>query len=219
MKDTLILFDVNGTIIEKDKETDIAYVIAVKKLFNNEKAFDGVDNTARSDLDVFHEITENLGVPYSDDLWAKFNKIYVEELKKIESKPIWRENRNVKRFIADLVEKEYPITLITGELEIGAEYKLTKVGVWDYFKTGGFGEDARTRFETAEVAVKRAEEQYGVKFERMVLIGDTILDVETADHVGAEIISVKSESIDPEKLKEAGSKLIIDDFNELRGRF
>ena len=58
-------------------------------------------------------------------------------------------------------------------------FKLKILGIWEFFDTGGFGEDGLKRFEIAEVALSKAKEYYKDDFKDIYVIGDTILDIKT----------------------------------------
>ncbi len=211
----LILFDVNGTLIKRDSRTDLPYEYAVNELLSIENSLEGVNTSARSDVDVLMEILEKRGLEYTDKLWNKFMTLYMKQLEAYKSTDVWRENSTAVEFVTKLADAGYPLALITGELSIGAKYKLTKLGVWQYFPTGGFGEDGLKRFEIADKAVDNSIKHFGHEFENIFLIGDTILDIKTARHLGAKVISITTGSNTREELAECNPDYLIDDFQEL----
>ncbi|MTI69232.1 MAG: hypothetical protein FH751_03110 [Firmicutes bacterium] len=215
----LIFFDINGTIVKRDDRTDIPYKRAINNLLNVENAMDGVDTSARSDKDVFKEVLEIHNETFSEDKWKEFLNVYEENLKEFKESDVWRENVDSKAFIDKLYKTEHKLSLITGELSIGAKYKLEKLGVFKYFPTGGFGEDGLKRFDIAETALKKAKKLYGEDFNEMYIIGDTILDIKTARHLGAKVISITTGSNTKDELKELNPDYIIDSFKEIQNLF
>lgn len=215
MKKVLVFFDINGTIIKRDSRTDIPFSEAVDEFLNIENGMEGVDTSARSDKDVFIEVLGKNNRIFSSELWEKFLKIYENKLEKFKETDVWRLNADADKYIKYLYEKGYALSLITGELSLGAEYKLKKIGVWKYFSAGGFGEDGLKRFEIAESALKKSKEFYGVDFEKLYIIGDTTLDIKTARHLGAKVISITTGSHSREKLKENNPDWIIDKFADI----
>ena len=211
----LILFDINGTLIKRDSRTDLPYEYAVNELLSIENGLQGVNTSARSDVDVMMEILQKHNVEYTEALWEQFFKLYIKQLKEFKPSDAWRENGTAVSFVTKLAEKNYPLALITGELGIGAEYKLKKLGIWQHFATGGFGEDGLGRFEIADTAVKCAKERFNREFDKIFLIGDTVLDIKTARHIGASVISITTGSNTREELQELSPDYIIDDFTEL----
>lgn len=84
-------------------------------------------------------------------------KEYKEQLENFKTSDVWRENADACSFIEKLSNTNHKLSMITGELKIGAEYKLEKIGVWQHFPTGGFGEDGLKRFDIADTAFAKAK--------------------------------------------------------------
>jgi phosphoglycolate phosphatase-like HAD superfamily hydrolase len=213
----LIFFDINGTIIERDERTDIPFGEAVKNLIHKDDPMAGVDTSARSDKDVLLEILDKYNLPFSEALWQEFLIKYKEQLEIYKTTDVWRDNVDAVEFIKWLSTTKHHLSLITGELSIGAQYKLEKIGVWQYFSTGGFGEDGLKRFDIAESALTKAKALYD--YDRIIVIGDTILDIQTARHINAEIISITTGSHSKEMLMTLNPDYIIDEFSEVKHKF
>lgn len=216
---SIIFFDINGTIIKRDARTDIPYGEAINELLNVEDGMKGVDTSARSDKDVFMEVLDNHGLEFSEEKWKSFLNIYKEKLEIFKTTDVWRENADSVSFIEKLSKTNHKLSLITGELNMGAQYKLEKLGIWKYFPTGGFGEDGLRRFDIAETALKKAQEVYGDVFKDIYVIGDTLLDIRVARHLGAKIISITTGSNTREELITGNPDYIIDSFKEIEKLF
>lgn len=212
----LFFFDINGTLIERDARTDLPFSHAVDLLLNSENAMEGVDTSARSDHDVFKEVLEINNKTYTEELWSEFLALYKTQLEAFKDTDVWRLNVDALDFVKYLHNKNYHLALITGELSLGAQYKLEKLGLWQYFKTGGFGEDGLKRFEIADAAVKKAHKTFDKDYDEMIIIGDTVLDIQTARHINATAISITTGSHSKEKLKSMSPDEIIDCFEPLK---
>lgn len=215
----LIFFDINGTIIERDSRTDLPYEYALNKLLKVDHSMAGVNTSARSDKDVFMEVLANFKLDFSETLWTTFVGLYKEQLEIFKSTDVWRENVDAKSFIERLSKTQDYLSMITGELSLGAAYKLEKLGVWHYFPTGGFGEDALTRFGIAEAALAKARLHYGLDFDEIIVIGDTLLDIQTARHIGAKVISITTGSNSRQELESENPDHLIDRFEEIEHLF
>lgn len=215
----LIFFDINGTLIKRDSRTDLPYLHAVDIFLNVENGMDGVNTSARSDKDVFIEVLEKYNHSFSEDKWNAFLKVYEEQLEKFKLSDVWRANADAVEFVDKLKETNHKLSLITGELSTGARYKLSKIGLWDNFSTGGFGEDDLTRFGIADRALEKAKELFNNDFDEIFIIGDTILDIKTARHLGAKVISITTGSNTREELLEEKPDYIIDKFSEIEELF
>lgn len=215
----LIFFDINGTIIKRDSRTDIPYQKAIELFLNVENGMEGVNTSARSDKDVFMEVLSNFVETFTEEKWAAFLKIYEEQLEAFKTTDVWRSNVDAVTFIEKLAETDHKLSLITGELSIGARYKLEKINVWHHFPTGGFGEDDLTRFGIADKALEKAKALYGDDFDEIYIIGDTLLDIRTARHLGAKVISITTGSNTKEELLAENPDYIIDRFEEIEHLF
>lgn len=216
---SLIFFDINGTIIKRDERTDIPYQNAINLFLDIQNAMTGVDTSARSDKDVFIEVLDKFDQDFTEEKWISFLKLYEEQLEDFKTTDVWRENADALAFIEKLSKTDHKLSLISGELRIGAQYKLEKIGVWKYFPTGGFGEDGLRRFDIADIALIKAKELYGNTYDNIFVIGDTCLDIRTARHLGAKVISITTGSHSREKLMGESPDYIIDSFKEIENLF
>lgn len=217
--DTLILFDINGTLITRDARTDLPYAAAVNALFGVTYAMEGVDTSARSDKDVFMEVCGRQGHEFTPEKWETFLTLYTGELKRYAGTDVWRANADAVPFVRRLWNRRYALALISGELSVGAAYKLRKIGIWDCFLAGGFGEDGLRRFDIADRALEKVRETTGRSYETLYVIGDTVLDIETARHLGARSIAVTTGSHSREKLLAASPDHCVDRFAEAEPLF
>lgn len=216
---SLIFFDINGTIIKRDSRTDLPYEYAVNKLINSDNSMKGINTSARSDKDVFYEVLSNFNIEFSENLWDQFLILYKEQLEIFTDSDVWRENADAIQFIKKLSKTSHLLSMITGELSIGAKYKLKKLGIWKYFNTGGFGEDGLKRFDIADSAYEKAVKLYGNSFDNIYVIGDTLLDIKTAKHLNAKIISIATGSNTWNELKKLSPDYLINEFKEIEYLF
>ncbi|WP_202709959.1 HAD family hydrolase [Sporosalibacterium faouarense] len=215
----LIFFDINGTIIKRDDRTDIPYQKAINTFLKVEDGMNGVNTSARSDKDVFIEVLGKYNQNFTNEKWDDFLKVYEEQLETFKFTDVWRENADAKSIISKLSKTNHKLALITGELSLGARYKLEKIGVWKYFPIGGFGEDGLKRFDIAETALNKTKKLYDCNFENIFIIGDTILDIKTARHLGAKVISIATGSNTKEELVAEKPDYIINEFAEIEHLF
>ena len=211
----LIFFDVNGTLIQRDKNTDNSFENAADILLNTNNSMKTIDTSGRSNRDIFNEILNKHDRSFNHKLWENFLKIYKKELEKSKNTNIWRKNTDILSFLKKLESSDYKLGLITGELEVGAKFKLKKVGLWKYFPVGGFGDDSKTRIGIAKSALRKAENFYKTSFDKIYVIGDTINDIECGKSIKAKTISITTGAHSLEKLKSKNPNLIINNFKSL----
>lgn len=213
--ETMIFFDINGTLIARDERTDIPYALAVGEIIGQKNVMKGIDTSSRSDRDVFLEILHRFRVDYDEKLWDSFLEIYRLKLEEYRSTDVWRPNVDALDFIAFLQELPVHLGLISGELQLAARYKLEKLGIWDHFAVGGFGEDGLRRFDIAEIALKKAELHFATRFQQVYIIGDTVQDIKTARHLGAKAIAIATGSNSRDDLSALRPDFLINRFAEL----
>lgn len=100
------------------------------------------------------------------------------------------------------------VGLGTGNIREGARVKLERVGLFSKFNFGGFGDDHELRPELIRAGADRGAQQLGVKREdaRVVIIGDTPKDVFAALAIGAECIGVGTGAHGIDELRDVGAK-------------
>src|SRR5262249_45889233 len=77
----------------------------------------------------------------------------------------------------------------------------------ELFDFGGFGCDAEDRIELLRIGAERGARKLGLDLDgcRVVVIGDTPLDVAAALAIGAECIGVGTGGVEPAELAPAGA--------------
>lgn len=215
----LLLFDINGTIVARDERTDLPYYEAIDACFNLTNGMAGIDNSARSDQDVFREVLAKHNIAYDDAHWQNFLDVFEQKLDKYQDSDIWRPNVDAVSFIEKLAASPHQLAIVSGELAIAAQYKLEKVGVWQFFQCGGFGDDGLTRLSIAQKALKKAAARFGNGFSNVYIIGDTLLDIATARQLGAKVISITTGANSRAELAQQQPDYLIDRFSELDSLF
>lgn len=98
----------------------------------------------------------------------------------------------VRPLLEYLRRRDYPMALLTGNMEITARRKLDVFGLNEFFPVGGFGSDCADRNRLGRVALERACRHYERRFETrdVWIIGDTPRDIEAANALGAKALAV-----------------------------
>lgn len=106
------------------------------------------------------------------------------------------------------------VGLLTGNFVRGARIKLGHFSLWDRFVLGAFGDDHVDRRDLVPVAIKEAE-GLGLVPARVVVIGDTPLDIDCAHAHGATAVAVATGSYSREALMNAGADIAVETLAEL----
>jgi len=106
------------------------------------------------------------------------------------------------------------MALATGNLERGARLKLAVHGLDRYFETGGFGSDASRREAVIAAAIAKAEAHYGIRFQRVSVIGDTPQDVVCARANKVHSVGVATGPFGVDALQQSGAALVFADLSD-----
>lgn len=107
---------------------------------------------------------------------------------------------------------EVRLGVATGNIERGAQIKLARAGLAQHFGFGGYGCDSSSRPALVAAAIRRAGVSEG---DRVVVVGDTVLDIEAAQANGALCVAVTTGGDERATLEAAGADVVIDRLAEV----
>jgi len=207
VNDALVLFDIDGTLIDAGGAGRAAIHAAFGDVFGvSAEALRStrVPFAGRTDPVIFRSIAAALGLgdgPYHRYLDA-LHDAYYRRLAELLERPDPR--RRVLPGVRALLDAlsarpRTHVGLLTGNLERGARAKLSALGLAGYFEDGGFASDSEDRREIARIAAERIARRIGAPVSpgRTVVIGDTALDVDCARANGFRCIAVGTGGADP----------------------
>ena len=195
MSMTLILFDIDGTLVSTGFAGGDAMGRAFEEIHGVADAFAGIEMSGKTDPAILREAWESAGIdPAERDLQA-FHDGYVRHLQdtlKESDRP-----RHLKPGLPGLLDaiatsEDVVLGLLTGNFVTGAHLKLESFGILHYFRIGAYGSDNEDRKALVQVAQLRAR-QYCVTYiapERTFVIGDTPRDVDCARAHGVRAVAV-----------------------------
>lgn len=209
MKPTVLLFDVDGTLVT----TCGAGRRAVERAFelrHGTKEVLSFSFAGMTDKAIVRNALLALGRKFATetDLQAEMEAtllFYLDVLAEEVSRTRIRIHDGMERAmdVAD-ERKDVALGLGTGNIRKGAEIKLGSVGIFDRFSFGGFGDDSIERPPILMAGARRGADKLGVPIEdcRIVVIGDTPKDVAAAKAIGADSIAVATGMHDVADLKQ-----------------
>jgi len=220
----LVLFDVDGTLVETGGAGRIAFVEVFEAMFPGdgfEDAVAGVRFQGKTDPVIIDEITRSAGVSARfstrrDEFWSRYVATLVEVLRR----PGLR-RRALPGVVAMLEDLEgragVYLGLQTGNVEAGARAKLEAIGLGRFFPEGGFASDHWDRRELVRMARDKLARRHGIPFpaESTVVVGDTEHDVACARANGFRAVAVDSGWVPRDELEAARPDAILDDFTDL----
>ena len=200
----LVLFDIDGTLIHPGSGARKSMLQAIKQEIQKDIKIEPGFFAGKTDILILSELLQKAGYSENDipSLRESILKSYLLCMKRFYNvKNDARLYPGVIELINSLkAEPNIHIGLLTGNIEQGARIKLEPFGLNDAFPVGAYGNDGYLRTELTAVAVKRAEDYYGVKFlpHNIIVIGDTIEDIRCGKVIGARTIAV-SQHLNNEK--------------------
>jgi phosphoglycolate phosphatase len=215
----LILFDIDGTLINTGGAGGKAMSRAFASICRVENGFAGIPLPGRTDTMILADAFAKWG--FGDDvaLLDRFRSAYYDYL--ADELCRMPEAVRVLPGVPALLDRlaARPATtvgLLTGNYSRAAELKLSRFGIWSCFSFGAFGEDANTREGLVAVAYERARKRGMPEIppHDVVIVGDTPLDVACGRANGARTVGVATGSSSAERLAEAGADLVLTDLGD-----
>lgn len=190
---TLLLFDIDGTLLRVNGGVERAVAHAISSVTGREMRTDGVSYSGRTDLEIFQDVLHESGVPNPRPVLDEVITLYAETAQKtIESHHV-TPLPGVLDLLSSLAARpDVFLGLVTGNVEAVAYHKLRRAGLADYFPTGAFGGDDADRTKLPPLALRRATQHTGHPFstEQTVVIGDTRHDIHCAQASGTRSVAV-----------------------------
>ena len=219
---TLILFDIDGTLVLTGGAGGRAMSLAFEAVFAIANAFQGIPMAGRTDAWILNDAAIAHGVPPDSRLIERFREAYLHHLANELDKPgVARKGLmpGVRELLDALSARDdVYLALLTGNYEAGARLKLEYFDLWRYFPCGAFGDDAPHRNVLVPKALTMVEASGGPAFAAAdaIVIGDTPLDVGCAAHAGARSLAVATGSHSVDELRAAGADLVLNDLSDTK---
>ena len=195
MSMTLVLFDIDGTLVSTGLAGGDAMGRAFEEIHGVADAFAGIEMSGKTDPAILREAWEAAGTDPSQRDVKAFHDCYVGHLKDTLSES--DRQRHLKPGLPGLLDamaanEHVVLGLLTGNVVTGAQLKLESFGILHYFRIGAYGSDNEDRKALVPVAQLRAR-QYCVTYiapERTFVIGDTPRDIDCAQAHGVKAVAV-----------------------------
>ena len=216
---TIVLLDIDGTLIRTGRAGSRAMNRAFEDLFGVAGAFDGVEMAGRTDRWILDDVASRSGVDLAGDNFHRFRERYCSRLTETLREPSPGKGvlPGVRRLLESLDAREDVFAaLLTGNCEDGARIKLQHFDIWRFFRCGAYGDAVTDRNSLFEIAVREAEACGAppVHADQVVVVGDTVLDVACAKAAGARSVAVATGPCDIETLRKSGADVVVRDLSD-----
>lgn len=217
MPNTIVLWDIDNTLLYTGGAGSIAMTRAFCDLYGIDEAFRRVEFSGRSDKAILfdamreHEVTSD---PASE--LSRFVDAYIPHIERALCETQGTLMPGVLDVLRALESTEAVVQgLGTGNFRPAAEAKLKHYGVAEFFQgyTGGFGEDHEDRHELIRIGIDRLRN--GAENARVVVIGDTPHDVSAAKANGAFALGVATGRDSAEVLSQGGAHVALENLADV----
>ena len=218
----LILFDVDGTLVTARGAGRRAMARAFAAVFGVTGPIERYDFRGKTDPQIVADLMAAAGLE-PGAIAAGLSAFYARYLEELAAEIGSGERVALMPGIGELVPRlagspGAVVGLLTGNIEGGARIKLAPTGLWSHFSVGAYGSDDADRSRLPAVAVRRAEALVGrpIAPERVLVIGDTPLDIGCARAFGAVAVAVATGQHSAGELAACGPDLLFPDFSDVR---
>jgi phosphoglycolate phosphatase-like HAD superfamily hydrolase len=214
---TVLLFDIDGTLVTTGgagrRAMDRAFEVLTGRGDATHFPFAGMTDRAIVRAGLVH-----VGHDDDDASIERLLSLYVELLEQeVSSATEYAVYPGIIRALdAALGADHTAIGLGTGNLRRGARIKLSKVELYERFAFGGFGCDHEDRAQLLRTGAERGAELFGRPLGecRVVVIGDTVRDVDAGLAIGADVVAVGTGGEELAVLRTRGAHFVFRDLDE-----
>ena len=215
----LILFDIDGTLVLTGGAGSRAMTRAFRDVFLVDDAFRGIPMPGRTDPHIVADAVARAGLTPDGALLSRFRERYGECLREAIREPGPRKGvlPGVRPLLGALYARpDVFLALLTGNYADAARVKLEYFDLWRYFSCGAYGDEAPDRQQLVPIAVERARAcgAHAAALERVVVVGDTPLDVACAHSAGAIAVGVATGGHSTRELAGSGADVVFEDLSD-----
>ena len=215
---TLLLFDIDGTILTSGGAGETALRLGFQEEFGLEETLTQVEISGRTDSGIARQVLAKHGLEATPENLERFFNGYLRHLEGLLPKREGRLLPGVLPLLETLLEMpNVCLGLLTGNLERGAFLKLRHYGVGNIFKFGAFADDHHDRNQLGPFALARARALHGISFapECTFVLGDTPHDISCARACGARVLAVATGSFTLAQLAPFHPDALLPDLSDL----
>jgi phosphoglycolate phosphatase len=217
-KPLVILFDIDGTLISTGGAGAAAWCMAFEDLYDIPVDIRRFTDVGMTDPEVGRLTFQNVfgRDPIPDEMAAIMSRRLAHLPRAVAESEGYQVLDGVRELLERLSQDGFLLGLTTGGVEAAAHIKLARAGLNHYFCFGGYGSDSSDRAELTRKAIERAGLILGgrVDPDRVLVVGDTPLDIQAAHAAGAISIGVASGHYDAESLRAAGADFVLGSLRE-----
>lgn len=224
MTKTLLLFDVDGTLLKTGGAGMRAMRVVAQRLFGEGFRWEGIEVSGHLDPLIFAELAVINGLDDDPTHHQQFRDHYLEQLAfelatdgaDVRALGGVHDTLAVLRERADR-EGDVALGLLTGNYTRAVPIKLGAVGIDPaWFEVTAFGDEANNRAGLVELAMAKHASVTGrdTNPDRVIVIGDTPRDVTCAHTHGCVAFAVATGPYSVDQLRQAGADVVVADLTD-----
>ncbi len=217
MGKTLIIFDIDGTLLYSNKVDSECFAAVYESQFG--KPFPTIDWRQYphvTDHTIFNTVIQNqFGrmATLEDIQKQRFHFVELLLKKRVETPEAFMEVPGARAAVRKLlIDENFVLGIATGGWRKPAMVKLEHLGFPIEQIYASFADDKLTREDILNESIQNARAVHQ-DISRVVYIGDAIWDVKTTRNMGLDFVGIRLEN-DFDVLKEAGAKIVIQDYRD-----
>jgi phosphoglycolate phosphatase-like HAD superfamily hydrolase len=215
----LVVFDIDGTLLETSQVDDACFVRAVSDVFGlfdistDWSQYEHCTDIAIASQLVREQLRRTCSPSDVDALRDRFVKLL--EAAHTADAGLFREIVGAGVAMGRCATDGMAVSIATGGFEKSARLKLRLAGLDCTHVPAAFSEDGHSREDIVSAAITRAMELHrNGGFDRIVSIGDGVWDVRAAANLGVPFIGIaRGERAD--RLRAAGAVMVLPDYSDL----
>jgi phosphoglycolate phosphatase len=218
MQKRLLLFDIDSTLVSTLGAGVKALQQIIERRYGVEDDLSDIEIAGRTDVTIAANILRKYRIEPTPENLESFLDEYVAGLAKLLPQLQGWVLPGIREILERLKSRpDRVLALLTGNLRRGAELKLTRYGLWQFFEFGAFADDHYDRNELGTFARQRAQEKHGQDFDsaQIDVIGDTGHDIACGKAFGARTIAVGTGSWSWERLRACQPDFFFEDFSDV----
>jgi phosphoglycolate phosphatase-like HAD superfamily hydrolase len=212
----LVMFDIDGTLIETMKIDEECFVRSFKDVFG----FADIDTDwshypRTTDSGIFHDVfTARIGRSPRAQEVSQFRQHFIHLLAAASSQSPFVPVAGADRLLSRLAEGgSYRVSLATGGWRDSARLKMASAGMCFDDHPAASADDAPDRESIIKLSRQRAAERYGESFACTVYVGDGVWDARGCRSVGIPFIGIGTGSR-ATRLSAEGAVCVFPDFGD-----
>jgi phosphoglycolate phosphatase len=222
----ILLWDIDGTLMRSTVQGGYKkyFSATMRQVYGSAGNLDDLIPSGMTDTQIMFEALRDEGFS-PEQIFARKDellRVFQTEMRKVlaENGEPYETLPGVREILAETAQDPNFINaLLTGNLSVAAEIKLSSVGLWHYFENApnAFGEISHERSDLAIEAGKLFNERYEFEFAppQFIVIGDTPNDILCARAFGAKALAVKTgRGQSSEKLLENNPDVLLEDLSD-----